>query len=544
MPARPSRERRRSGGVVVPAVRRWRWCLVVLLAVAGPVWAAGVASAHAVLVSTTPDNGTHVDRPPSRLQLQLAEPVTLVPGSAQLIDSGGTRFELTAAALDDGRRRVVLTPARTLPDGAYLATARVVSADTHVVSLSLQFTVGATTAPGRFATTATPGTERYLDYPSKGLTYLGLLLSAGLWAAARWAWPAAARTARFRTVHRIGSGVFLLGFACRFLVLVTQQSGPAGLSAASARTVLGAPHGIALAVAVVVAIVAPAVPARYGRAVAAIAAAQAITAILAVTLDGHGGSFRGGPWTFTGTLLHVYGVTVWLGGVAVIALVPRGAPHLRRWHAVAVGHVAAAVTGGVTLAVVQVRPPAALVHTTYGLVLVAKALLAVAVAGFGYLSYRWFRRISPREGRPWTLLPEAGLAVLALALTSVLTTLAPAKDVYTTDIATALDFGPAQRLHIGIDSIRHGPQQLTLTYVPASTVAARPDSATVSVDLSSVSANVARLPVALTPPVPRDGALVWRSDRLIVPAAGQWRVTVRFDDGQGPRLASFFYKVL
>ncbi|AHH17878.1 hypothetical protein NONO_c30910 [Nocardia nova SH22a] len=55
---------------------------------------------------------------------------------------------------------------------------------------------------------------------------------------------------------------------------------------------------------------------------------------------------------------------------------------------------------------------------------------------------------------------------------------------------------------------------------------------------------MARLPVPLTRPVVDNGSLAWHSDQLIVPAAGHWKVIVRFDSGSGPKLASFYYRVL
>ncbi|MGW5516861.1 copper resistance CopC/CopD family protein [Nocardia africana] len=524
------------------ALRCW---FVLLVAIVAPVWAAGAASAHAVLVSTTPESGTHVDTAPGELRLQLDEPVTLVAGSAQLIDSGGQRFALSAARLDDGQRRVVLVPAEAVPDGAYLATARVVSADTHVVSLSIQFTVGAVTAQGRFAQHSPTGIEQYLNSPTRGITYLGLILSAGLYAAALWVWPTVVRRPRFRVLYRVGIGIFVAGFVCRFLVLVAQQAG--GLSAISvtgARTVLETPLGVGAVTAALASIIAFVLVAGAARAVVGAGAVQTAAAVVAVTLDGHGGSVQGWPWSFAGTLLHVYGITVWLGGVVVVAFVLRGVRNRGRWHAVAVGHVVAAVAGGIVLAVRQVHPPAALVHTTYGLVLVAKVVVALGVVSLGYLSLRWFRRTDAIVGRPRTLVLETALAVVVLAVTSVLTTLAPAKDTYTTDLATTLDFGAAQVLHVGIDSIRHGPQRLTVDYAPANTSVTQHDSATVSVDLSSESANVARLPVTLGRPVVEHGSLVWRSDQLVVPAPGHWKVTVRFDGGTGPKLASFSYRAL
>lgn len=239
----------------------------------------------------------------------------------------------------------------------------------------------------------------------------------------------------------------------------------------------------------------------------------------------------------------MYGITVWLGGVAVIFLVHRGVPELRRWHAIAVGHVAVATVGGLLLAFLQVRPLAALLDTTYGLVLVGKVLGATVVAGLGYGAYRRLHRVGADTGAPRLIALETGLTVAVLAATSILTTLPPAKDTYTTDLATTLDFGSAEILYVDIDSVRRGPQRLTIEHPRANSPAPR-DSPTVSVDLSSTSANVARLPVKMTDAVEENGTLVWRSDQLIIPAPGEWKVTVRFDGEHGPKLASFYYRAL
>lgn len=521
------------------APRPARWWFVVAAVFAATVAATGAASAHASLVSTSPANGSHAEQAPRELLLHLNEPVTLVEGSAQLIDSAGARFALSAARVDDGQRRVVLVPAESVQDGAYLATARVVSADTHVVSLSIQFTVGSVTEQGQFPTDTTDsGVETYLSPASKGFAYLGLVLSAGLFLASRWAWPAAPREFRFQVVYRAGAAVLIAGLVARFVVLVAQRSGGLSeVSTAAARALLATPHGVATAVATGATLAAIALSATATRTATAVGAVQAGSAILAVTLGGHGGSAQGWPWSFAGTLLHVYAVTVWLGGVATLVLVLRGAPALRRWHLVAAGHLAVVALGGLTLAVRQVHPLDALLTTTYGLVLAGKVVGALAVVGLGHLTYRRFHRGD--HGRPRTLVLESGLAVALLAATSVLTTLPPAKDVYTTDISTTLDFGAAEILHVGIDSVRRGPQRLTLRYA-----APTADTPEVSVDFSSATANVARLPVRLTAADAENGELVWRSDSLIVPAPGEWKVTVRFDGRHGPKLASFHYRAL
>lgn len=505
------------------------WFLLVVV-VAGTFFGAGTASAHASLVSTAPATGTHVDEAPSELVMQLNEPVSLIEGSAQLIDGDGGVADLADVRLDDGQRRIVLVPAETIPDGAYLATARVVSADTHVVSLSIQFTVGSVTQQGEFDPGASAtGAEQYLNYPSKTLTYVGLVLSSGLFLATVWVWRSATASSRFRAVYRIGGGLLVVGVLGRLLVLVAQQSG--GLSAitwSSARMVLWSPHGVAAVAAVVLSLVVIIVPPRGVR--SGIGLAQVVASILAVTLGGHGGSEAGWPLAFLGTGLHVYGITVWLGGLALLLLVVRGTDGIRRWHVVAAGHVALVVVAGVLLSLLQISPLPALWGTAYGLVLLGKVFGVAIVVGLGYLTYRNFGRK--------TLAVETAVAVLVLALTSVLSTLAPAKDVYTTNIATSLDFGSAEVLNIGIDSVRRGPQELTLEYQEGG------DLPTVSVDFSSAAANVARLPVQLSEPELTDGSVLWHSERLTVPAPGEWKVTIRFDGAHGPKVASFFYDAL
>ncbi|MEZ5150358.1 copper resistance CopC family protein [Rhodococcus zopfii] len=201
------------------------WILAVVASAA--VWGAPAASAHATIVSTTPADGSHADIAPRVLSFDLSEPVTLVDGSVQLIDSEGTRHALAGNRVEDSGHRIVVVIDGELSDGAYLATARVISADTHLVSLSSRFTVGSVTriGDGLEAGASTPGAERYLRYPSKAAVYLGVILSAGLLIAGRWGWPDALSGRRFRIVYRAGAALVVVGLLGRFTVQVAQQAG-------------------------------------------------------------------------------------------------------------------------------------------------------------------------------------------------------------------------------------------------------------------------------------------------------------------------------
>ncbi|MET0703736.1 MAG: copper resistance protein CopC [Mycobacterium sp.] len=499
---------------------------------AGSVWTAAPAAAHATVVSSAPVDGSHVDASPAVLSFDLNEPVSLVDGSAQLIDASGARHPFAAEHLESGARRIVLDLPQQLPDGAYLATARVISADTHVVSLSIRFTVGTVTGQGQWAGIGAgqPVIDRTVLLPVKAAVYLGLIVSVGLFLASRWARPDALGTRRFLLIYRCGAGLLTVGLLGRLAVLVTEQAG--GLTAASwstAATVAGTPFGTALVIATVLGALSVGYPPGPARAAQGLGFLYAATAVTAVTLGGHGAATEFWPLPFVATFVHVYAVVVWLGGVVVIGALGTSVPQLRRWHRVAVGHVVLAVVAGVTLALLQVHPLAALVTTSYGITLLVKVSLVAAAVGVGYLMYR------RQRGHVRTVLVELGLALLVIAVTSSLSSLTPAKDSYTTTVATRLDFGGAGVLSVDIDTVRRGAQVVTID-------AAR--GAEVGVELSSAQANVARLPVAMTANPGGGGTVEWRSTGLIVPASGRWKVTVRFDDGQGPRLASFYYQVL
>ncbi|OBB10617.1 hypothetical protein A5761_27100 [Mycolicibacterium setense] len=500
---------------------------------AGLISTAAPAFAHATVIASTPRDGAQLDASPPALSFDLSEPVTLVEGSTQLIDAGGTRHALAAPRLEDGRKRIVVQLAEELSDGAYLATARVVSADTHVVSLSIRFTVGAVTGQGHWSETGgESAVDRTVLLPIKILVYLGTIGSAGVFLAARWTAPDTLGTRRLQLLYRWGAGVLALGLIGRFTVLAAEQAGGmSGISRSAVTTVLGTPFGAALLIsaALSLAIVRP--PSR-GR--MPLGFLQSAATIIAVTLGGHGGSTDLWPLPFALTALHVYAVSVWLGGLGILAFLSPSEPMLRRRHRVAVGHVALVVIAGIGLALLQVSPLAALVTTSYGVALIVKIGLVLAALVAGYLVYRTRSPVRTR-----LLLIEIGLALLIIGTTSTLSSLTPARDSYTTDVATRLDFGRSAVLEVAIDTVRRGSQLVTVAHPGSGDSTPQLD-----VELSSAQANVARLPVELSSSRSGDGAVTWRSVGLIVPSPGRWKVTVRFDDGTGPKLASFYYQVL
>jgi copper transport protein len=176
--------------VRLAARRRAGLALALALAVSGGVAAAAVilapaARAHAVLVSSTPVDGSRVSTQPVQVRLTFDEPVGLIPADEQVISATGARADTARVRLANGGTTIVLPLKPNLPRGTYSATWRVVSADTHVVTGSITFGLGVQPGAG---VAAAPDHTGQLDATAdvaEGLIYAGLVLLAGITAC----WP-------------------------------------------------------------------------------------------------------------------------------------------------------------------------------------------------------------------------------------------------------------------------------------------------------------------------------------------------------------------
>ncbi|HEY7988298.1 MAG TPA: copper resistance CopC family protein [Lapillicoccus sp.] len=122
---------------------------LTLVSVAGP------ASAHDVLRSTNPKDGTHVERPPAEVVLTFDEPALAV-GTEVLVTGPSGSVTTGPPRLVDNEVRQSLAAGSA---GAYTVVWRVTSADGHPISGTFGFTAdqasAATTATTATATTTT-----------------------------------------------------------------------------------------------------------------------------------------------------------------------------------------------------------------------------------------------------------------------------------------------------------------------------------------------------------------------------------------------------
>ncbi|MDT7670892.1 MAG: copper transport protein, partial [Pseudonocardiales bacterium] len=303
-------------------------------------------------------------------------------------------------------------------DGTYTVAWRVESDDSHPVSGSLRFSIG---APSRVsgaipalggpsgssaATTAIPGVLR-------GLSYLGLALGPGILLVVLALWPAGLRDSRARRL--MWSGVAALGLSTLGEVLLEPVwvnglslpdtwAGGAGLDNQSARfdAVLAARFYLLLAFGVLLAVAST--PRRTIRRPLLLTTVL-VTSSLLVTwpLTGHAAVGRWVPLSVAVDLAHLTAMTVWLGGLALLAVSLSRASQARELATMLPGFSRLAFGSVVVLAVTgtyqawrQLDTLGALFGSPFGRLLLVKLGSVAVLVSLGGLARRWVhRRLSP-----------------------------------------------------------------------------------------------------------------------------------------------------
>ncbi len=187
----PSRHGNRNGSLadhydVTFLTRRVRRLLLVLAALLGAtLLAAGPASAHASVVASDPADGSRLKSVPASVTISFDEQVGLgTLGYLHVTNQSGTRVEAGAAFHPRGDGSQVTVKLKSgLPDGTYVESYRVLSADSHPVAGVERFVVGsgplvmsAAGSPGSFDHVVSAG----LDVARWG-SYAGFALLGGAW---------------------------------------------------------------------------------------------------------------------------------------------------------------------------------------------------------------------------------------------------------------------------------------------------------------------------------------------------------------------------
>jgi copper transport protein len=195
-------------------------------------------------------------------------------------------------------------------------------------------------------------------------------------------------------------------------------------------------------------------------------------ACLAITpaLSGHA-SVQGPTGVFfPADVVHVLGASVWVGGIACLLLALPAATRelarpdrsrlllavLARFSPLALASVIAIAITGVVQAYIDVRSVEALLHTTYGTLILIKVALLGALIGLGWVNRERvipaLRRIVQDDGSPGqtgalarrTMRGEIALMLTVLGVTAALVSYAPPIDAASGPFATNTTLGPIE----------------------------------------------------------------------------------------------------
>jgi copper transport protein len=401
---------------------------VVLL---GQILLAGPASAHAELLKTSPRNGQRLATPPAQITLTFSEKVDIVSGGLRLIDSG-TGDQVTTPDPRAVGSAVVWPMPPDLPDGAYLVSWRMISADSHPVAGAFSFGIGANAAPVANETTAT-GAPWQMSV-TRWAGYLAFALVAGVVAFACLCWPEGRRERRMDILLRSGMIASVLTTALLLLLQGPYEAGVSYLRLLDPDLLSLVAHSdfgpwIELRALLFLALAAllwdwGALANAFNRWAAGVALLAA-----AVTFSGTGHAASSGALLDRATdTVHVLGASVWVGGLAVLAALSVGAgvrpgrDAFARFSRLALTSVVVVVATGTVNALLRLTAWSQLWDSRYGVLLSVKILLVAAVLAVASFS----RRAVGRGEEPWQpVRVEAVGAAAILAITSVLTFTAP-----------------------------------------------------------------------------------------------------------------------
>jgi copper transport protein len=523
MGQRRNRVRRHPGGL--------RGLTVVLtVALLAALAGAPAASAHAQLLGSSPASGSTVPTEPREVIFKFDQAVGGTLGAVRVFNAKGEEVDDVDLSHPEGHQRwlgVGLKP--NLPDGTYTATYRAISADTHIVYGGLVFNLGhagprpkftvagliARNEAGRVTRLAF-GVVRALDYLSIALLLGGLAFLVIAWVPARSAaagderWPAAANAFATRVSMLLG-GAAILGMLVSVLGVALQGATAAGVSLWSSLTGtviqntlesrFGEVWGLrALDWVALAGLLAAARRSARWPPPAWIAAGFGLgAAYLAITpaLAGHASIESPVGVFLPSDVLHVLAASVWVGGIAFLLLALPAATRrlhgpersrlllavLSRFSPLALTAVLVIAATGVVQAYIDVRSLDALLHSTYGTLILVKTALLAALIVLGWVNRS---RVIPALRRVTAAgEPPAGTGVLArrtlrgelvamacvLGVTAALISYAPPVDLAaspfsavgavaangTFSINTSL--GPAE-LEMSVEPARVGPNTI------------------------------------------------------------------------------------
>ena len=368
------------------------------------------ALAHAVLIATQPGNDVVVPKSPAQVILEFDEPVDVSLGSLRVFDGDGKQVDDGNVSQPlDSEVAVGLEP--DLAPGTYTVGWRVVSADSDPISGAFVFHVverGTGASVSLDELTGTPESVSIVFAEGRFLDLALLLLVVGGSASLAVALPSAGWALRRRLYGILAGAAGGLALVA-LLDILLQGASASGSTLVDALSwdlfsaVLETRYGeiifIQAALATTLALTALALRHSEGRERRPlIALTLALSAGLALTPSYSGHASTLGGLGLASDILHLVTAALWTGGLAFLVLALRLAEDDRwplatravpRFSAMAVVSVAVLIVAGLVSAYLEVRTWRGLWETEYGLLLLAKIVLALPLLALGAYNNRY-----------------------------------------------------------------------------------------------------------------------------------------------------------
>jgi copper transport protein len=413
--------------------RRLEWLAGIAIALIAVLVFAAPAGAHAQLESTQPDQSSVLTTSPRQVVLHFGEPVEIDFGSIRVIGPKGNRVDEGGTHHPPGdSHSVAISLPPHLPDGTYIVAWRVISADSHPVHGAFIFSIGTDTGAGRANALATSLANAKGDavvgvtfWLIRFAAFTSLVLLVGVATVIAVIWPSGGQTGRIGRLLWTSWAVLLF---CSVAGVAVQGVYASSLPLTDVlrptlfNEVLHTRFGAveSLRVVLLFALV-PVVLAIRGRAAArratrlvwiVVGSAAGVGLLLTPGLAGHASTGSDPALGIALDLLHLAAVSVWVGGLAVLAALllpglPDGSrpPDIRsvalKFSAYAFAAVIVVVATGVIQSIREVGSFYALFNTTYGITLSIKVGIVIVLIAAGAVSRRlvlggW---IGPRVAR-------------------------------------------------------------------------------------------------------------------------------------------------
>lgn len=504
---------------------------------------ASPAAAHATLTSVDPADGARLDESPEVVRLTFSERVSADLGGVRVLDADGTQVQEGAARVDGSTVEVDLRA--DLPDGTYVISYRVISADGHPVRGGSVFAVGDVDidrgALGRVSGEGSDRTWEVVGAVGRGLAYAGVLLAAG-------------GVAFLVLVHRGGPERSRLVGIVRTAVVVGAVGSVVALPVQAALGTGQGPgslldDGVLAEVAkdgvgagVLLALLGLAVAVLFAERQRWLALAGAVVAATSFATNGHTRAGSSAALATAADVTHLLVTAAWGAGLVLLFVTlhhRRRAGHddqpgtvalVGRFSTLATVTVLAVGVTGSALSWSEVRSLDALTGTGYGRLLLVKVAVVVVISALG--AYNHLRLVPAlTRGKANAALAQlrATLRVEALALVAVLTLSAVL--VVVTPGRTAAEGGVVEEV---VQLGAHGSVQVTISPAKAGfnqihlylfDPDGRPDEIAESVTLQL------SLPAAQLGPITREatraGPAHLQLDGNDLAVGGTWTIEVR-----------------